>query len=253
MAIAPSRNWRTPECSTGRPVQPAHHHPAGDQRHRRDPQAGGQAGQAEQVGQQRHQRAEREREQGRDARQDGGGQLAGIHAEFFPRVHAQRRARVLGYRGGHPGRGLGVRAVLAEVAGQLFLFGDGEQGEHLLLQRDLGVHQLVLVGDRDVLAGSHRERPGYQRGYPGQHDRVRGHPAPAEPGDQGGVGDQPIHRTEYRRPQPAAGYVPVPVRPARAQRRRPGRRGWLACILVSHLPRSPPSPPVPERIAVTLG
>ena len=240
MAIPPSRNWRAPERSTGRPVSRPTTIPPVTSATAVMTRVAARLGRPSQVREQRYQRPERERAQGGEARQKGRGQLARIDAEFLPGVHPQGRARVLGHRGGHPGRRLGVRPVLAEVARQFLLLGHGEQSEHLLFQRHLGVHQLVLVGDRDVLAGAHRERPRHQRGHAGQHDRVRRRLAPAQPGDQGGVGDQPVHRAEDGRPQPAAGHVTVPVRPSRAQRRRPGLRRRPAYLLVSHVRSSPP-------------
>src|SRR3984957_17515132 len=94
---------------------------------------------------------------------------------------------------------------------------------HLALQGDLGVHQLVLVGHRDVLAGAHRERARDQRRYAGQDHRVGRRAAAAEPGDQRRVRDQAVGRAEHRRPQPPAGHVPMTVRPARDLRRAPGR------------------------------
>src|SRR5262249_51461007 len=65
--------------------------------------------------------------------------------------------------------------------------------------------------------------------------RVRAHGGPAEPGDQRGVGDQPIDRAEHGRPQPSAGYIAVPMRPPGHERRRAGRLRRLWCLLVAHL------------------
>jgi hypothetical protein len=145
-------------------------------------------------------------------------------------VHAQCGVGVGGDGGGHRGGGVRVGTVAAEDIGELGLLGGGEPGVHPPLDRDLRADQLVLVGHRDVLPGAHRERPGYQGRHAGQHDGVRGRAAAAEPGDQRGVGHQPVHRSEYRRPQPAAGHVTVPVRPPRRQRRpphRPARVSWF--------------------------
>jgi len=225
MARAPRASWRRPARNQG---------------HRRDPQGRAQHGQAEQVGQQRHQGADREGQQRRSAGQHRGRQLLGVHAEFFAGVDPQRCAGVTGDRGGHPGRGIRIGAVLAEVARQLVLLGRREPGQHLALQGHLGVHQLVLVRHRDVLPGAHRERSRHQRRRAGQHDRVRGHPAAAQPRDQRCVRDQAVHRAEHGGPQPAAGYVTVTVRPAGHQRCRPCRIGRLAPVLVSHQPDQPP-------------
>ena len=221
MATPPRASWRRPERSSGRPVSQAHHHAEGQQRHGGEAQGSRQDGQARQVRQQRDERPGGEREQRRDAGEYGRGQLERVDAELLAGMHAQRGIRVPGDRGGHSRRGLGVGAVAGERVRQLGLLGGREPGVHRSFGRDLGVHQLVLVRHRHVLPGSHRERPGHQRGHAGQDHGVRRRPAAAQPGDQGGVGHQPVHRTEYRRPQAAAGYVTMPVRPSGHERSLP--------------------------------
>ena len=81
--------------------------------------------------------------------------------------------------------------------------------------RDLGLHLLGLRPDRGVLAQPHRDRAGDHAGDAGQHDRPRRDPAAADAGDERDVGDQPVHGTEHRRPQPAAGDIGVMVLGAR--------------------------------------
>ena len=197
MAIPPSRNWRTPERSTGRPVsRPGTHTPPASSATAVMIRVAARLGRPARYGSSGTSAPSENAPREGEARQQRGRQFGRIDAEFFPGVHSQGRPRVLGHRGRHPVRGLRVRAVLAEVARQLLLLGHGEHGEHLLLQGHLGVHQLVLVGDRDVLSGAHQERPRHQRGHAGQHDRVRGRLAPAQPGDQGSVGNQTVHRPE---------------------------------------------------------
>ena len=173
MASPPRASWRRPERSMDRPVSPPDGRPAGEQRHGCDHQSCGQYMKAEQVGQQGYQGAEGERQQRRRARQHRRGQVVRVNAEFLAGMHPQGSARVLGDGGGHAGRGVGISAVAAEVAGELVLLGRGEPGQHLAFERDLGVDQFVLVGDRDVFAGAHRERASDQRRHPGEHDRVR--------------------------------------------------------------------------------
>ena len=80
-------------------------------------------------------------------------------------MHAQRSVRVQGHCGCHPGCGVRVGAVAAEVLGELGLLDRGKLDVHPALERDLGVDQLVLVGHRHVFSGAHRERAGYQRGH----------------------------------------------------------------------------------------
>ncbi len=82
-------------------------------------------------------------------------------------------------------------------------------GVLLALKLDFRLGQLVLRLDRDVLAGRHRERPGDQPGDAGQHDRAVRAAATADPRDQRGVGDDPVHRAEDGRAQPSAADVPV--------------------------------------------
>jgi hypothetical protein len=89
-------------------------------------------------------------------------------------MHAQRGIGIPRYRGCHPGRGLFVGAVAAERLGELGLLGSREPGVHPALEVDLRVHQLVLAGDRHVLPGAHRERPG-----PGKRAASRAYRAPA--------------------------------------------------------------------------
>ena len=213
MAIPPRASWRRPERSIGRPVQPAHHHAAGQQRHGGEAQGGGKGGQAREVRQQRDERPGGERDQRRDAGHDRRGQLERVDAEFLAGMHAQRRIGVPRDRGGHPGGGLRVGAVADERVRQLGLLGVREPGVHLAFGGDLGMHQLVLVRHRHVLPGAHRERSCDQGGHAGQYHGVRRCPAPAQPGDQRSVGHQPVYRAEHRRPQPASGYVAMPVRP----------------------------------------
>ena len=155
-------------------------------------------------------------------------------------MHAQRGVGIAGYRGGHPGRGLQVGAVAGEGLGQLGLLGGGKAGVHRAFGSHLGVHQLILVGHRHVLPGAHGECPGHQRGHPGQDHVVRRDPAAAEPGDQRGVGDQPVNRAKHGRTQPAPGHVTVPVRPACRERRLPDRMTRLM-LLLAHWTDYPPA------------
>ena len=64
-----------------------------------------------------------ERQKGDHAGHDRGRQLIGIDAQFLAGVDMQGRAGVGRYRGGHPGRGLGISAVVAEIARQLVALG----------------------------------------------------------------------------------------------------------------------------------
>jgi hypothetical protein len=123
----------------------------------------------------------------------------------------QRGIRVPRHGSRHPGRGVGVGPVAAERLGQLVLLGGREPGVHPAFGGDLGVNQLVLVGHRYVLAGTHRECARDQGRHAGQDHGVLRSPAAAQPGDQRGVRHQAVYRAEHRRPQPAAGYVTVPV------------------------------------------
>ena len=81
--------------------------------------------------------------------------------------------------------------------------------EPLLL--DLGGDQLVLRGNRDEFASRHGERACGQPGEASQHDGLLRKAAATDAGDQGDVGDQPVHGAEDRRPQPAPGHVAVLV------------------------------------------
>ena len=220
-ATPPRASWRRPERSSRAAGEPAHHHAAGQQRHGGQAQGSGKDGQARQVRQQRDQRPGGEREQRRDACEYGRGQLERVDAEFLASMHAQRGIGVPGDRGGHSRRGFRVGAVAGERVGQLGLLGGREAGVHRAFGGDLGVHQLVLVRHRHVLAGAHRERPRDQGRHAGQDHGVRRYPASAQPGDQRGVGHQAVHRTEYRRPQAASGYVAMPVRPSVRKRSLP--------------------------------
>src|SRR5262249_23069638 len=136
LAQARAEHGPAGELSDGRP--------AGDQGHGCDRERCGEYREAEQVGQQRDQGAGRESQQGRRPREQGRGQVVRVDAEFLAGVYPQGGARVLGYGGGHAGRGVGISAVVAEVARQLVLLSRGEAGKHLAFERNLGVDQLVL-------------------------------------------------------------------------------------------------------------
>ena len=134
MARPPSRSWRTPDRRTDWPVSPAYGHPADHQcdgsqrqRHREYRYAG-------QVGQQRNQRAEGERQQRCGTRQERRWQLVGVHAEFLAGMDTQRGTRVAGHGHGHPGGGVRIGAILAEIPGQLLLLSGGKPGQHLPLE-----------------------------------------------------------------------------------------------------------------------
>jgi hypothetical protein len=118
-------------------------------------------------------------------------------------VQLQGEVRVGRNGGAHPTCRLGVGAVAAEPLGELVLLGVGEAGVHVAFDGDLGGDEFVLVGHRDVLAGSHREGPRYQTREAGQHDRRRGATAATDSGDQRGVGDQAVHGSEDRGSQPS--------------------------------------------------
>jgi len=68
----------------------------------------------------------------------------------------------------------------AEVLGQLGLLGRGKARKHPALQRDLSLHELVLVGHQDVFAGAHGQGARHQGRDAGQHDRLRRYAAAAE-------------------------------------------------------------------------
>jgi hypothetical protein len=76
---------------------------------------------------------------------------------------------------------------------------------------DLGVDKVVLGGHRDELAGGHRERAGRKAGQADQHQGMPRPAAATDASDQGDIRDQPVHRPEHGRTQPAARYVPVLV------------------------------------------
>ena len=145
----------------------------------------------------------------------GDGSSSVVHPEFLADVHVQGVLRV--------GRDLRrdlvgqvrLHPLPAERGGQFAPLRLGVVLQLVPLLADLGLDQLVLRGDRDVLAGRHGERAGGQPGQPGEHDQVRGGAGGAHPGahasDQRDVGDQPIHGAEDRRAEPATGNVLVLV------------------------------------------
>ena len=140
-----------------------------------------------------------------------------VDAELFPDVNAERLIRVAGQLPGdlvrerrldaaHLVHGCQLRLLVGRVGLEL---------DALLLH--FGFDQLVLRGDRYVLARSHRAGTGNQSGQAGQHDRARREPGAADSGDQRDVRYQAVHRTENGRPQPAAGHVAVLVVDPRAR------------------------------------
>jgi hypothetical protein len=65
---------------------------------------------------------------------------------------------------------------------------------------DLGSGELGLAGYRGVLPRGHGERTGRHPGQPGEYDRLGALPLRPtdDTGDQGEVGDQPVHGAEHR-------------------------------------------------------
>ena len=199
-----------------RPVGEPGHQPAADERgHRGQAERHRQVVDPEQVGQQRDQRADRERDQRGARRGVRRGQVVVVHAQFLADVHAQG---LLGMRRDlrrDPVGQVRVHPLAAEAGRQLHLLRRGVVLQLVLFLADLRLDELVLGGDRDVLAGRHRERAGGQPGQAGQHDQVRGPAGGADPRaharDQRDVGDQPVHGAEHGRAQPATGHVLVLV------------------------------------------
>jgi hypothetical protein len=126
-------------------------------------------------------------------------------------VHPQGLLRILLEHVGDLPRQVGGEPAGDPLLGQL-----GGLGLRVALQLPallghLGRHLLVLRLHAGVLAEAHGDRSRHQAGDAGQHDRAGRQPAPADAGDQRDVGDQPVHRPERRRAQPAAGDVGVVV------------------------------------------
>ena len=245
-ATPPRASWRRPERSIGRPVSRPTTMPPVSSATAARPRAAERTDRPARYGSSGMSAPAENATSDETPANDGRGQLERVDAEFLAGMHAQRRIGVPRDRGGHPGRGLRVGAVADERVRQLGLLGGREPGVHRAFGGDLGVHQLVLVRHRHVLSGAHREGPRDQGGHAGQDHGVRRYPAAAQPGDQRGVGHQPVHGTEHGRPQPASGYVAMPVRPPGRERRLTDRMPVLVHLL-AHPAGLSPTELAPER------
>lgn len=105
----------------------------------------------------------------------------------------------------------GVHAPGLVEGGQLGHLVLGVLTELAALDVELGLDQLALRGDGGVFARRHGEGPGREPRQAGDHDGLLGDRAARDPGHQGEVRDQAVHRAEDGGAQPAAVHIPVGV------------------------------------------
>ena len=108
-----------------------------------------------------------------------------------------------------------VGAVAEERVGQLGLLGGREPGVHLAFGGDLGEHQSFWLVTDTYSPVPIEKDPATRAATPVSLRAPGDTPPPPSPAISG-VGHQPVHRTEHGRPQPAAGYVAMPVGPPAA-------------------------------------
>jgi hypothetical protein len=194
----------------GRPAGQPGDDPSGqEQRESADDQRGQHAGGTEDEGQQWDQSADgegRERRAGRGPRRR---QVVGVDAELLAYVNAPGDVGLRGDLLRDLGGQLRAQALGLVHQGQLAQFLFGVALELTALDFDLLLGELALRGDRGVLAGGHRAGAGHQAGQAGEYDGVRGCAAADHTGDEREVRYEPVHDAERRRPEPAAGDVPM--------------------------------------------